>query len=401
MQNRSNKYPILAFIFALVSVGFLYFSFLGFFEGIINRGNTGAGSATGITYMYNRICSLICIIIGGFFYYKGQPRIPAFGKTLVILLFFEIIRACIDPSGDMWINRILTPTIWILLYFGYAGFFMCYDKYIPLNKKVIVVFIIYSFLFLKNLISANIIGVTNWHFIESYYLITLIPFIILLPNKTRISLTVIMFALLLFAGKRTGLVVYMASILTWMLFSGQGLSKKVKTISLFIIIGICSLLLANSLFPEKLDFIISRFTELKEDGGSGRDTIYEVIFKRIFETDGIDFIFGHGYNAVSKSNLNNGLSAHNEFLEMAWDYGILGVILYSILIIQLFIWSRKKMFPETIRIALIVSATIMLFMSLTSHLVLYSTYVLNLVAFWGFATAYITKRRKGNNVTFY
>lgn len=397
MQNlKSNRYPIATFLLIAFFIGFLYFSFTGFFEGIMNRGETGAGSATGITYMYNRFCSLGFVIIGLFFYYRGNPITLSIGRTLFLLFVLEFIRACIDPSGDLWINRVLSPTTWILFYFGVSGFFMCYGSKIPIRKKVIALLVIYSILFLINYIATISLGITEWHYIESYYLLTLLPLIILLSKKARVISIIIVFAGLLLAGKRTGLVVFGASMVVFMIYSGHDFTGKVKSIFYFILISCICLLSASYIFPDKMAFAIERFSNIEKDGGSGRDVIYEVLLDKVMESEGIDFIFGHGYNAVVKDNLNRGLSAHNEFLEFGWDYGVLGLSLFSLFLLQLFRLSKCNSLPEDIRLGLLISAVILLFLSLLSHVVLYSTYVLNLVIFWGLVTAYITKQNKGD-----
>ena len=96
----------------------------------------------------------------------------------------------------------------------------------------------------------------------------------------------------------------------------------------------------------------------------------------------VEIKFGHGYNGVLK-NSPLGISAHNDFFEIMYNYGIVGFIPYLILHIQL----MKQVFAS-IRVrneyAAIIAFTYTIFfiMSMISIVILYPLMALIAIT-WG------------------
>ena len=74
--------------------------------------------------------------------------------------------------------------------------------------------------------------------------------------------------------------------------------------------------------------VTNRFEAMNEDEGNGRLDIYSDVFVQYLDSDLFSQLFGHGYNMVSV--VLKGPSAHNDFLEVLYDYGIIGFIILSI-----------------------------------------------------------------------
>lgn len=298
------------------------------------------------------------------------------------------MRILVSPGSGLFITGFMSSSLWIIVFYGFAGYFSWCPPKVRMNPTIILFTFIYAILFLMNYTFVNSVGRTDYHYLESYYMITMLPFIVLLPRKPRLLLMLFIFGMLILAGKRAGLVAYSSAILVYILMEGTGLTGKVNTIVFSIIVIFFSLIIANFIFPDKITFLIDRFSSIESDGGSGRDVAYEKIFIALTRLDFKDLLIGHGHDAVVSSNINGGFSAHNEFLEMGWDYGLIGLGLYIAILICIISYARNKSFPKQMRVGLALSATIMFVLSMTSHLVLYTTYVMNLAAFWGYIIAY-------------
>ena len=130
--------------------------------------------------------------------------------------------------------------------------------------------------------------------------------------------------------------------------------------------------------------IFERFSTLQEDGGSGRVDTYELVWKAFKNSTVIEQIFGHGFNAVFLDKVSVS-SAHNDFLEVLYDFGILGFFMYILLMISFcqytVILYKKRSNLFSIYIATLCSYIII---SMASHLIIYPTYIVFLLLFISF-----------------
>jgi hypothetical protein len=103
-------------------------------------------------------------------------------------------------------------------------------------------------------------------------------------------------------------------------------------------------------------------------------------------SDAQQLLFGHGHNAVSKCSPLE-LSWHNDFLEMLFNYGILGFVPYLVLHFQLIrqIFTRIKIQNKN---APIMAFTYTIFFCLTmiSHVIVYP-WICLIVIPWGMLSA--------------
>jgi O-antigen ligase len=150
------------------------------------------------------------------------------------------------------------------------------------------------------------------------------------------------------------------------------------------------------------DYITNRLSSIQDDGGSGRVDIYNTVFnsfeKQFFENK----LMGVGHNGVRNSGIvwetrgvaNQNLSSHNDFIEIIYDYGVIGIIIYLFFI--------KSVISNTLKIrkldsrlfqANIVSLIMFLVMSMVSHLILYPTYFAYLVILWAITASYLHQNK--------
>ena len=101
-------------------------------------------------------------------------------------------------------------------------------------------------------------------------------------------------------------------------------------------------------------------------------------------------LLGHGYNMVI-DKLPFGYSAHNEYLEILFDFGILGAMIYlSVLfsIIRLSMKAKHRRFQSVIFMSLLIC----LIMGLGTHLTLFPTFIICFSLFWGIADAAVQQK---------
>lgn len=115
------------------------------------------------------------------------------------------------------------------------------------------------------------------------------------------------------------------------------------------------------------------------DGGNGRLDIWRNILNLFNEGTVLTKLFGNGYDAVAKVFES---SAHNEFIEVLFDFGILGLILFVYNFIKLF-KIGLEMFRMSYRYVNIYVMLLfeMLVMFLLSNMIFVASYVLIVVFF--------------------
>lgn len=160
------------------------------------------------------------------------------------------------------------------------------------------------------------------------------PYFVLLKSKPlKIISSLTLFFLVIVSVKRSlilGLVLFYVIYLFVDIYINKSISKTKKIIwSLGII---CVFLVGLSYFEQSTyyDQLDDRLSKLSEDGGSGRDEIYENVFNAISDSNIIQLLFGHGYQSVKNEF---GILSHNDLLEVGYDFGMISLVFWFSIIV--------------------------------------------------------------------
>ena len=132
-----------------------------------------------------------------------------------------------------------------------------------------------------------------------------------------------------------------------------------------------------------------RVNREETDEGRNRLGIYKLTLNMITSSPPHKILIGHGHFGV-RLDSPLGISAHNDFLEVIYDYGLFAFVLYLCLwgfVIRRCIYLYKEESEYFYPYA--VSLSIFLVMSLVSHLILYNSYFIYIVMFWGALEGYM------------
>ena len=277
-------------------------------------------------------------ITAGLFAYFYQPM-----RDLLIVILFLFVCTIASKSKDL------------------LNFFV---------TSMFVAMLIMVYFYYKNWTIAN--ELDEAHLGTSYYVLFMLPIILLTPYKwIRYMALIITMAVLFSSFKRGGLIAFVLGIIAYLFVKEVLIERKFKRL-IFFIIAIFTLLIALVVVDNIMGNIISsRILNIREDGGSGRDQVWFTTWNMIQKSYGEQFVFGHGYNATEKLS-PLGLSAHNDFLEMLFNYGVISFVFYVILHIQLIkqvfaeIRKRNKAAP-----AMAFTYTIFFLLSMISHVIVY------------------------------
>lgn len=246
---------------------------------------------------------------------------------------------------------------------------------------IIVAMLITAFFYYKNWTFAN--EVDEAHLGTSYYVLFLLPTLLLTPHKWLRYVGLIITGLVLFSSfKRGGVIAFVLAVVAYLFVKEVLVERKFKRLMVFLI-AIIALFIILIFVDNAMGNIVSeRILNIQEDGGSGRDQVWSTTWNMIKTSNSEHLIYGHGHNGVLKNSPLE-LSAHNDFLEIMYNYGIVGFIPYLILHIQL----MKQVFAS-IRVrneyAAIIAFTYTIFfiMSMISIVILYPLMALVAVV-WG------------------
>jgi len=300
-------------------------------------------------------------------------------------VFDEIIEVILSPLIDLtyWVSAFLFSYIIVknqasIVKFASTSFY--------LSIPVIAYFYFIVALYFNSFGAKNYQGIN-----AAYYLLLLLPFILMMKNNILKLLGIATVTIALFMStKRTGIIALAISLIAYYILNVFSKENKRKSK----LISIIAILLAGAAFTvlfiyisdQTGGYLLNRFTTIEQDEGSGRTDIWINTINLQLDSNALGWLIGHGYNSVANTFV--GYSAHNDFLEVLYDYGIIGFSLYVVFYVQL-IGIGKKMYRYNYRYlnSFAISCILLFVLSLFSHLIIYPTYFIYLSFFWGMTIA--------------
>jgi O-antigen ligase len=199
----------------------------------------------------------------------------------------------------------------------------------------ILAVLIMAFFYAKNWMSLNFNTNDEAHLCSSYIFLMVLPILLYNPHKWSHYLGFLIAGVAVFASfKRGGILAFVLASIAFLvvkeLFIGRKFSKLIYLIVALILFAAVIWTVDNF-----MDNVIStRFLNIADDGGSNRDVVWSATWNMIKESDIDQLLFGHGYCTVILDS-PEGFSAHNDFLEVIYDFGLFSFLLYVVLHIAL------------------------------------------------------------------
>ena len=213
---------------------------------------------------------------------------------------------------------------------------------------------------------------------DVYYILGMLPYILTITDKKQRLIPIVVTTVsVLMSQKRAGFIALVGLIII-LYFIGSLRGKSIKSaigknilLVLLIIAGYYLMIYMDSVFNLKL-FV--RLEGLEEDGGSGRDVRWQYILLELRDRSSfLQLLLGHGFNKVRQLTGH----AHNDFLEVLYDYGIISFVLYSVYyIVQIFnaIRMAKENYPYYAEF--LASLFVSLCLAMFSFYVIDATYII-------------------------
>lgn len=323
-----------------------------------------------------------------------------------IFLLFSVIRMCIDPltdTGNMnsiivsFAQTFLVPVIFLLFYSIFSmrnlnNFFVTYSIFLLLGLSLCYYYI---FLFRNVTLTASIEEFNSLN--SAYFPMFVLPCVLIykIEKWKKIITVIITVVVVLSCMKRGGFIALSLGLFFYFVVDYFFLRKRQnRFVSLFVFfIILCGLFLIFSQFEKMTGGVMgTRLTTVVDDEGSGRIFVYLNTISLIENSDIMHFLFGHGKLAVQRDSFT-GLSAHNDFLEILYDYGFFMFVVFIAFHVSLIVNMFKLIYRKSVYSAALVMCYMMyIVISMVGHVLIYP-YFLLLVMFLGTVFGNIKRER--------
>lgn len=186
-----------------------------------------------------------------------------------------------------------------------------------------------------------------------YMFLQLIPLIVFFRKRALIQYTLLAYCLLfiLMGMKRGAIIIGVLCVLLfmWQSFHSGSRSQKYKFIALSLALLIAGVY-AVQYFINTSDYFNMRIADTMEGNTSYRDDLYGGFIEILLSQDNVfNMILGNGANATIKTL---GQYAHNDWIEIAVNQGLLGICVYAFYWVSFYRTWKKSPPKEAFSLAL-------------------------------------------------
>lgn len=280
-------------IWNFISLYFLLLFFYYYIKKIFIRKKILKGQI--LLYAY----STYVLITGGIqiFIYNNYALTDIY-KILMVPFYIYIFLACYQSKSSIYlISKYFVLLFYIVTILNIISFILYINKWIP-------------FVMISNV----------------YYSLCLFPYILISKSKKKFPF-VLMSGCLILSNKRAGVVAFALGTLFYWLLIKKKLTKTTISyvITTIIFISLAYIFLSKNISEIKI-FKRMTITQIAKDKGSNRLDIYNTILKSYKELSIEQKLFGTSKENIEKNTGHD--NVHNDFLEVLYTKGIIGLCLF-------------------------------------------------------------------------
>lgn len=357
---------------------------------LINDDNMNA-TGTQRTFLMR---SLFCIvwIIPYFWYMKDVFLQPISTKEnpyrLSSIKWFTVYTICtcvavLLTNDDSIKEFIATIVLYLCPYLIFTGSYVYSHRF---NDKsyttglviLMIIVCIYAYIAQYNLY--NVLDVRG-RFAIAYYPLYLLP-IALTSNKKWIRyIAIVLISIVLFSSLKRGGVVALVLGMAAYVIVNQYMKHQFTFVFRSIILLVILLVIGYIGVQYFGESLIERFLNEDDTTGSGRTEIWASLYARMQDQDYTAWLFGNGHLATMRDSSLH-LSAHNDFLEIIYNYGIFSLLAYICFLLSILRYTLQAIRHESKYAAnLAMLFTIYVTLSMVSIIVLLHTATLALLSY--------------------
>ena len=290
-----------------------------------------------------------------------QTGLPSFIKALtvfigvyVVYFLFSYLDATpiyvdfvmeqrVTPFGSLKTTLMSLLPLYAYYYFAKKGQLQDVGFYIV----VLLILTTFQFIRYQNnaIIEAVAMGLDREEFTNNiaYNFVQLIPLLFLFNKKPFWQYVALLYVLVfVLMGMKRGAILIGALCFIYFLYSSYKTATP-KGRKYIVMLSVCVLIgfgIYATDFIAGSDYFAERVEDTLEGNSSGRDAIYSSLLDHIFSRDNIgEILFGEGLN---KTVAISGLFAHNDWLELGINQGLIGIVVYILYFVGLWSDVRKS-----------------------------------------------------------
>lgn len=383
MKNRSN---ILEGVLLVV-----LFATMVAFSMKIMLGMISLFEVFNVPYIINRGAQLfyIILIVILLFYHKYDRSVLGMGAVQFLFIFFFL--------NTLWgyINDVNSSDLWhgnLSLVLAIVTYFVGYNLYLsyPKDGRLLQYLAVISTLALcvEYYLISNTVRFTFNHTALNlgiaYIPLFLTPLLLLNNSKVSWLCVLVVAYVLIDSGKRGGIISLTLSLLLYFAYARNSVnkSKRIKVVLLVVMFlavfwGFLSEFIVDSDFYERL-----LHGSDDSDYSSGRVNIYADTLLKYWGSNFFEILLGHGLGSVVSFSRYE-VTAHNDFLEALFDFGLVGLISYLFFYI-LFLKQANQIPRNSLKLkgVFMYSFALTLFVSTFSQIFIYQ-YLFLFTFTWG------------------
>lgn len=304
----------------------------------------------------SQISLVLILIISVFYFYKTLIRkshSSNYYKLLTLFIILNVLGAVFTADfAQPFVFGQLKNIMFVSLSFFPAYYltqnFILKEKHLIRFLLLMIPVAVLSFYHLESVIiyetnrtEGNIVNNT------AYLFVFIMPFVFFVRSKLMsIILIFILIFFIIHGAKRGALLAGALGVVLFVYYQLINTKKSKRYKSVFwIIISIIIIAFFFNDFYQNNTFLINRVESITmDDGSSGRDRIYSNILNSWLNSDGFfNLIFGFGF-AGSTLLSGSGHFAHNDWLEMLSNFGLVGFVIYLLMFYSIFkyIYNSKN-----------------------------------------------------------
>lgn len=310
----------------IIAIIFLLFIILPITDHVFNP-DAGLGNSISVAIRAGLTMIMIATIIGKAS--KTLPLLKVAEYRWCIFLIFDLFIISIFLAADSSVFYPLIRVLYPLLAFPFFYYLFKDDKlddrlFSLFFISLIVVLTIITYLNSRER-STTIEGLETADNI-GYALVCCYPAVMLFKNKKIFPIVILLVIVgTILAGKRGAIVALAASsiilVLNFLFSTSYSLRKKVFLLLLLSI----ALWFAYQYLGEYFMATQNRFEKIDEDAGHDRPYVYGLFLDGFNNSSFINQLFGNG---LSSGRAFIGVDAHNDWLQLLYEFGMIGLFFY-------------------------------------------------------------------------
>ena len=330
-----------------------------------------------------------------------------FNESIHLLVFLLLLMFLYGvlltwENGLLTLRTMITGNLaWILVFCSFFIYGMRHELNDPILQLIILVgTVVYCLAIIPNL-RIRMAGLDELGGAISaiYYSLGFLGLILLYCKKnTKVFFALIVGIIILLSSKRAGVLLYAIGFLAYFYVDAylendiDVRMRKYRTIAYIVLASIVFAISVTAVFRIGA---LDRFQTITTDGGSGRDVIWESVLNTYRNAKITKKVFGHGFHAVPiiVRPFNRYLYAHSSFVEVLFDFGIIGLVgmiggILWLLICLIRMIKKRLLFAPIMAFSLV----IVLLLSAVSYFFEESKMILPVAMICGMCIGYLERK---------